>query len=300
MGGKIGVESIYGQGSTFSFYVTCEGPHEGNLASLSNPGQYKVLFFEPNPYHAKSAESIFASLGVNCRVVSDIAEFEAGLSGGNFTHVFFDKSAEGIVSGHAGKDGMTPVLVREANDVYGTAFPSGYISRPLFICNVVRTLYGDALKDAHDDGDEIALGAFKTKGVKVLLVDDNPVNLTVAKGLLVQYGVEVITASGGREAIEMAPADDYDIIFMDHMMPEIDGIEATTAIRALGGSMLFVPIIALSANAVSSARELFLSSGMNDFLSKPILIKDLHRLLLKYIPPEKISTDELIKTGTGE
>jgi CheY-like chemotaxis protein len=72
------------------------------------------------------------------------------------------------------------------------------------------------------------------------------------------------------------------------MMPEVDGIEATKMIRELGGRQKTVPIVALSANAVTGARELFLEAGMNDFLSKPILINELHRMLLRFVPSEKI------------
>jgi CheY-like chemotaxis protein len=75
---------------------------------------------------------------------------------------------------------------------------------------------------------------------------------------------------------------------MDHMMPEVDGIAATKAIREKGGHFSEIIIIALSANAVTGAREMFIEAGMNDFLSKPIIINDLHKMILRYVPGEKI------------
>ncbi|MDR1733045.1 MAG: response regulator [Synergistaceae bacterium] len=124
--------------------------------------------------------------------------------------------------------------------------------------------------------------------LKVLLVDDNEVNLTVAAGFLSRHGIKPDTAGGGREAVELARKKQYDLIFMDHMMPCMDGVEATKAIRALEGSLGSVPIIALSANAVSGAKELFLEAGMNGFLSKPIEALELNAILLRWLPPEKL------------
>ena len=107
-------------------------------------------------------------------------------------------------------------------------------------------------------------------GKSVLVVDDSKVNLMVAKGLLAPYGMEVELVNSGRKAVEAVSARDYDLIFMDHMMPEMDGVETTHAIRALGGHNASVPIVALTANAIDGTRERLLSEGMQDFITKPI------------------------------
>ncbi len=118
---------------------------------------------------------------------------------------------------------------------------------------------------------------------KVLVVDDVATNLVVAKGLLKPYGLTVHTACSGREAIAMirSEAVKYDAVFMDHMMPEVDGIEATRYIRNDIGTEYArsVPIIALTANAVSGSREMFLANGFNGFISKPIDISQLDSIL---------------------
>ncbi|MCL2092750.1 MAG: ATP-binding protein [Treponema sp.] len=137
-------------------------------------------------------------------------------------------------------------------------------------------------------------------GAKVLVVDDNDFNLRVAAGLLGLFGIEPETASSGKAALELVSHNDYDLVFMDHMMPEMDGIECTAEIRKLKnrGSL---PIVALTANAVQGTRELFLSSGFNGFLSKPIEIPDLMEILLDWIPKEKISgTEEGAPGQTGQ
>ena len=115
----------------------------------------------------------------------------------------------------------------------------------------------------------------------VLLVDDVETNIYVAKGLLTPYNLKIDTANSGFEAIEKIEAGNvYDIIFMDHMMPKMDGIEATKIIRNQGYTQ---PIVALTANAVSGQAEIFLSNGFDDFISKPIDIRQLNIVLNKQI-----------------
>jgi signal transduction histidine kinase/response regulator of citrate/malate metabolism len=127
------------------------------------------------------------------------------------------------------------------------------------------------------------------EGVNVLVVDDNSINLTVAQGFLGTHSIFPDTAINGFEAIEKVTAKHYDLVFMDHMMPGMDGVEATKRIRELGGKFKTLPIIALSANAVSGAQETFFQAGMNDFISKPIEAVQLNAMLLKYLPPEKVT-----------
>jgi signal transduction histidine kinase/CheY-like chemotaxis protein/HPt (histidine-containing phosphotransfer) domain-containing protein len=122
---------------------------------------------------------------------------------------------------------------------------------------------------------------------KVLAVDDLETNLDVMKGLLMPYGLQVDTVLSGREAVDCIRAEEvrYDLVFMDHMMPEMDGVETVRIIRNEIGSPYArqVPIVALTANAVEGNREMFLSSGFNDFISKPIDIKRLDMVLNQWI-----------------
>jgi CheY-like chemotaxis protein/HPt (histidine-containing phosphotransfer) domain-containing protein/anti-sigma regulatory factor (Ser/Thr protein kinase) len=119
----------------------------------------------------------------------------------------------------------------------------------------------------------------------VLVVDDNNVNLNVACGLLSLCNITAETATSGRQAIEMIRKNDYDLVFMDHRMPEMDGIEATGIIRKLG---INVTIIALTASAVVGAKDMMLKAGMDDYLSKPIIHNDLLQMLKKWLPAEKL------------
>jgi signal transduction histidine kinase/HPt (histidine-containing phosphotransfer) domain-containing protein/ActR/RegA family two-component response regulator len=120
---------------------------------------------------------------------------------------------------------------------------------------------------------------------KILAVDDNTINLNVICGLLRLCKITADTAASGMQAITMVQKNQYDIVFMDHMMPEMDGVEAAKAIREMGIS---VPIIAVTANVVEGSRELFLGAGMNDMLMKPIDKAALNKMLEDWIPAEKI------------
>ncbi|MCL2075899.1 MAG: ATP-binding protein [Betaproteobacteria bacterium] len=121
----------------------------------------------------------------------------------------------------------------------------------------------------------------------VLIVDDFESNLLVAAGLIRPYQARVTTCVNGREAVELVQKHDFDLVLMDHMMPEMDGMEATAAIRALGGRFTKLPIVALTANVVSGMKEMFLENGFDDFLGKPLEVPLLDAALKKWIPGEK-------------
>jgi signal transduction histidine kinase/DNA-binding NarL/FixJ family response regulator/HPt (histidine-containing phosphotransfer) domain-containing protein len=127
---------------------------------------------------------------------------------------------------------------------------------------------------------------------KILVVDDNEFNIKVAEGLLGLFKINVHSAFSGREAINLVQNNEYDMVFMDHMMPEMDGVEATGEIRKLGGKYKQLPIIALTANAVQGVKEMFLSNGFNGFISKPIDMQEMYGILKSWLPPEKIQERE--------
>ena len=123
--------------------------------------------------------------------------------------------------------------------------------------------------------------------VRALVVDDEPMNLVVASSLLRDYGMLVDTADGGAEAIKKYENGDYDVIYMDHMMPEMDGVEAMKIIRQVADSSYRKPvIIALTANALSGAREMFMREGFDGFVAKPIDIGEFERVMKNVLPED--------------
>ena len=147
---------------------------------------------------------------------------------------------------------------------------------------IIPKVLGDETKIPKTDADEKIIHAPEAK---VLVVDDNSVNLNVSSGLLQLCKITADTAASGMQALELIQQREYDIVFMDHMMPGMDGVEVTKIIREKG---IEVPIIALTANAIEGAQEMFLAAGMNDFLTKPINKTELKQMLEKWLPAEKI------------
>ena len=141
---------------------------------------------------------------------------------------------------------------------------------------------------------------FIAPGCRVLVVDDVTFNLVVARGLFSLYQLDITTCQSGHEAIELTQRQHYDLIFMDHMMPEMDGIETTKRLRAKGGWLSSAPIIALTANAVAGMKELFLKNGFDDFLSKPIETARLHEIMDKWVPVEKRLQAEAAESKSEE
>ena len=133
---------------------------------------------------------------------------------------------------------------------------------------------------------------FSAPSFRVLIVDDILTNLKVAEGLLAPYQMQTDTCLSGSEAVALVQKKEYDLVLVDHMMPEMDGIETMTAIRALGDNFKELPIVVLTASVMDGMKDIFLSSGFNDFLSKPIEIPKLKALLEKMVPPEKRASAE--------
>ncbi len=160
------------------------------------------------------------------------------------------------------------------------------IDKPLYSLNFCRTLNNE------DKRSNVILkdyASFIAPDARILVVDDMEMNLKVAVGVLGPLQMSIDTADSGEKAIELVSENRYDVIFMDHMMPVMDGIEATKAIRSMEGDYYKnVPIIAFSANVGMDAVNTFKNAGMNDFVAKPIELKEMFAKLYHWLPKELI------------
>jgi len=162
--------------------------------------------------------------------------------------------------------------------------------------------FGTIKTQEERSGDNIAI-KFNALKARILVVDDIDTNLKVAEGLMRPYKMHIDLCLNGFAAIEAVKKNIYDLVFMDHMMPEMDGIEVTKYIREIDDKNPYyanLPIIALTANAVSGTKEMFLANGFNDFLSKPIDTVKLNIILTKWIPKEKQEQLEVKVTDAGD
>ncbi|MCR5772016.1 MAG: response regulator [Butyrivibrio sp.] len=132
--------------------------------------------------------------------------------------------------------------------------------------------------------------AFHAPDARILVVDDTAMNLTVIVGLLKETQIVVDTADSGQKCLDMVKENAYDIIFVDHRMPDMDGIETLHRLKTMGKENLSInaPCIALTANAIAGAREEYLEAGFSDYLSKPVDTLKLEKMLIDYLPREYV------------
>ena len=288
MGGSISVSSVYGKGSTFTVTLPQKYNSPEKIASVENPTEKGVLVYERREVYADTIIRTLDDLGVGHAVVSDDDGFREGLASGKYAFVFAASSFVGSVRR------MCAELKSKVRIVQLTAFGEttaerdvGVLAMPVYSATVANVLNGKPDAGSYIE-EVISAGRFTAPDARVLVVDDINTNLKVAEGLMAPYGMRVDLRKSGYEAIEAVKTERYDIVFMDHMMPEMDGVEAAGRIRELGGEEYRnLPIVALTANAVSGMKEMFLRNGFSDFLSKPIDTSKLNAVLGKWIPKEK-------------
>ena len=159
------------------------------------------------------------------------------------------------------------------------------IHKPFSALSVANLLNGEMGERRFAEAQAAGRRPFTCVGVRALAVDDEQMNLVVAKGVLGSYGIEVDTCLSGREAVALCGSTTYDIVFLDHMMPGFDGVQTLKKIRELRNGMYQdLPVIALTANTVSGAREMFHSEGFTECVPKPIERTVLERVLRKVLP----------------
>ncbi len=290
MEGDISVRSVYGKGSCFSFEVpqkvadtaplVCLQPCAGNLA---------VLYFK-NERKTESLVEKLQSMGLKAQAaqvtpegsLSRLAPLPDGV-----THIIFEGSAFAEISLLNPPKGARLIAVaRNFNDSPNLP-PEVELVHSALSSNVLAGFFGLADQAGADLAQE-ASASLVTDNTRLLVVDDNAMNLIIAEGVLSEYGAFVDTADSAREALALLGRNDYDIVFMDHMMPEIDGMEATAMIRKLPEEKYrALPIIALTANAVGDVRSMFIAGGLNDFLSKPMDVREVERVIKTWLPADK-------------
>ncbi len=307
MGGFINVSSEYGKGTEFRFSIPLKVAENTTCVPIEKLKGIDALFvMDYNAYQVRAAEECArvisdtaGKLEIGYKVVTDPSDFKKAYSDHKYTHVFADQKSYDVNKSYIEQISRdVPVAIIRSRYEEGERDERCLnVHKPLHLLNMTH-VFGVDMKTIDSIADDTVHGGFIAPEAKILIVDDNMMNLKVAVGLMKKYEMNIVTVDGGQKAIDtMAKSQDFDIIFMDHMMPEVDGIEATRQIRLMEGDYYKnVPIIALTANTVNEAREMFLSSGFDDFLAKPIDTKMLDRSLRRFIPANKKKSidDEIV------
>lgn len=299
MGGTITVQSRVNKGSIFRFVVPQKvldenrigqviNRHELNIAAYFDMEQFDMITIRDE--YSKLIMHMVKQLQVKCHVCRNLAELKRRHDIEPFTHIFI--SLEEYQEDEAYFDELTKhtkvILVLERfNEKYVLNQDIIRLYKPFYILPVVSILNGNA---GSGGGKQIVrMGKFTAPNAHVLVVDDNLMNIRVVEGLLKEYQIKVTYATSGQEALKIIEKMCFDFVFMDHMMPEMDGVETMHRIRDKAGHYYQkVPIIALTANAVPGNREMFLEEGFNDFVAKPLEMSVLERVLRRNLPEEKL------------
>ncbi|MBQ5851644.1 MAG: response regulator [Lachnospiraceae bacterium] len=304
MGGFIKVESEYGVGTEFTVVIPQKVVDSKPIIEVKEKQKVNLLaYFSmnniPHPFSVGGYKQIINNIGQNLGITYHFSGSKKQTkeyldSNMNFTHLFlgrdeyqqdreyFDSLAEKI----------SVVVVQDQNGRIKISDGIRNIYKPFYVLPVGNAINGERL--SFNIGTSSKNGhRFIAPEARILVVDDNMMNLKVAMGLMKPYQLQIRTTDSGMEAIRILKKQQFDLIFMDHMMPEMDGVETVRRIRAMEPEYYQnVPIIALTANAVSGAREMFLNEGFQDFLAKPIDIAMLERILKLWLPKDLIMHKE--------
>ena len=288
MNGSIQVESEYGKGSCFSFSLPQQIIRNAPSVIVKDPKSVCAAGLISSPYAAQQLQTDIERIGVSYMPLESEQQLET-LSRYHINYLFIEHAmfSDEIETFVRNSPDITAVLIVNYQTTLEFDIPNLIVvKKPLYVLNIAeifnQELFAEESVENENPFDFIAPDA------TILIVDDNAVNLTVAEGLLEPLNMQIDTALSAQDAIIKVARHAYDLIFMDHMMPEVDGVEATHIIRRFYTNYDHVPIIALSANAVDGAEKLFLSEGMNDFVPKPIELRVILAALRRWLPQEKI------------
>ncbi len=294
MGGEIGVESRPGAGSTFWFWLPAPEGESRAVDKELSPGGPKVLVIDDNETDRKFIRYLLLRRRIKFDEVGDPLEAltelrRAALHGYPFDVALIDYRMPGLDGFTLGAQIKSDPLLSSTRLVLMTSFTERKIGKQAlergFSCFLAKPFKQSSLFECIDpvrDPDLSAAPRLEARGPKqnnsgsrVLVVEDNSINQRIALKMLNALGYPADVAGNGREAIEAVLRKSYDVILMDCQMPEMDGFEATAEIRKLESEKTHIPIVALTANAMSGDRNRCLEAGMDDYLPKPM---DLHQL----------------------
>ncbi|MCR4641740.1 MAG: response regulator [Lachnospiraceae bacterium] len=300
MGGFVRIDSKKGQGTTVHLSIPQQVVDNSPCLSVKPDKVGDILYFIRNErievpqvreFNRNMTATLAAGLGLKMYATGDIKEFSRLINELNVTHVFAniaDYNAEREVFDALAKEHYQVIVTTEDDrtkvDENGVLF----VQVPCYGSTIVRIINGE-----YEDCTRGYINSEKLSfdGIKALIVDDEPMNLVVATGIFREYGLILDTAESGQEAVRKFSDGNFDIIFMDHMMPGMDGVEAMKNIRKAASESGRNPvIIALTANVLSGAREMFTKEGFDGFLAKPIDITEFERVMKIVLPEEMIKT----------
>lgn len=296
MEGFIQIESTVGSGTTVSVSIPQKIVEDTPAISVANraelclacylrPEKYEVP--EVRDYYNELITHIICGLDISLHRVFNPDEMKELTARYQLTHLFIGKEEYEESQSYFEdlNESMKVIVVADDSFLLPQDSRIHILRKPFYALSIINIL--NSKKTVNED--TFSKLRMICPDVKALVVDDEPMNLMVAEGIFREYQMEVHTADSGMKAIDLCKKEDFDLIFLDHMMPEMDGVETLKQLRKIyADSDKVHTIIAFTANAVSGAREMFLREGFDEFVSKPIESLEMERVLRKVLPKSSI------------
>ena len=301
MGGDIDVRSAAGEGSCFHFFVKATGVPMTDMAAPPTfpplPALGAVLAVDDLAVNRTMMERSLRSWSLEPHLASNSAEAMASIAAGiPFIAAIVDQD----LAGASGLDLIErlretrptlPIILLtvpqaglkrvENDDALLVQVPKPLKAHTLYAA-LKRALLGNTRPDATSPHVAVPVRIAEAIPLDILLVEDNPVNRKVAQGYLERLGYKAATATNGREAVTAIKERRFDLVFMDLLMPELDGLGATREIRRQCAADNQPIIVALTANAMQGDRDACLAAGMNDYLTKPLRVENLQSAIQRH------------------
>ncbi len=283
MNGDISVKSEYQAGSIFTIKLPQRFTSMDTVAYVPDSHLYRILIFEKNKEFSDHVKKILEAFEISCDIARTRQDLERLLNVNKYTHVFIanerSEECETILNNRLMEESVIAFL--DIDDNIRISKATTALTRPIHALNIAALLKNETNTYVREISRK---GGFICPRANILVVDDNFTNLNVAEAILSKYGANVLTAPSGKDCLRILKDQDIDMVFLDYMMPEMNGIDTLESIRKMPGSKyMAMPVIALTANVVSGAREMFLEAGFDDFMAKPISIDKMENVLRKYL-----------------
>lgn len=304
MGGFITVKSELGKGSEFKIVIPQKVADETPVVDLPEKNKINAAVYinmeqfrynEIRDEYSDNIHRLIQQMKIKCHICRNLQELKRWDAREGFNQIFIsllEYKEEPLYFDSLARRKNVHIILDHHDEALVQNENLSKIYKPFFALSILAALK-NALEQNGEKIVQIENHQLYAPEAHILVIDDNRMNIRVVEGLLRTYGVKVSYALSGQEGIDMLASKAYDLILLDHMMPGMDGIETFHHIRKKPDIYFKeIPIIALTANAIAGAREMFMKEGFNDFIAKPVESSVLQRVLKRHLLPEKMQKIE--------
>lgn len=307
MGGFITVKSELGKGSEFKIVIpqgVCDPTPVVEIADKSGIRAAVYINMEQFRYneirdeYGENIQHLIQQMKIKCHICRNLQELKRWDKQDNFNQIFIsllEYQEDPTYFDRLAKSKNIHIILDHYDDAKVQNKNINKIYKPFFALSISAALK-NTLEQKSEKVVETESHQLYAPEAHILVIDDNRMNIRVVEGLLKSYGVKVSYALSGQEGIDMLTSKEYDLVLLDHMMPGMDGVETFHHIRKKADLYYKeIPIIALTANAIAGAREMFMKEGFDDFIAKPVESSVLQRTLKRHLPVAKLMPAEEVE-----